>query len=132
VCRDDDVDRQEPEKPSDPARARLCHQFETFLCDKGWPYVCVDDAKRAIFSGSEIQSFDFLVYSSAGPNLLVLLQAGTGPVAQADLDGMREWETVFGKDFRAVFVCRTGAGWTCRMLPDHDGQMEERNIESLV
>ena len=129
---DDDAECQEPEKPIDPARERLRKQFETFLRDKGWPYVAVDEAKKAILGASQIQAFDFLVYSSAGPNLLVLLQAGAGPVARVDLDGMGEWEKVFGPDFRAVFVCRTGAGWTCRMLPGGDGKMEERMIDDLV
>ena len=119
-------------KPIDPARVRLCKQFETFLRDKGWPYVAVDEAKQAIFGGAGIEAFDFLVYSSVGPNLLVSLQGTPGPVAQEALDSMGEWEAVFGKDFRAVFVCRTDAGWTCRMLPGQDGTMEVRNIDTLV
>ena len=44
--------------------------FEDYLRSKGLPYVAVDEAKRAIFAGASIKSFDFLVYSASGPNLL--------------------------------------------------------------
>jgi hypothetical protein len=129
---DDEAECQEPEKPIDPARERLRKLFETFLRDKGWPYVAVDEAKKAVLGASQIESFDFLVYSSANPNLLVLLQAAGAPVARADLDGMGEWEKVFGTDFRAVFVSPADAGWTCRMLPGPDGKTEERELADLV
>jgi hypothetical protein len=125
--------RAEPRKrrKSGGPNARLRSQFEAFLRDKGWPYVCVDEAKQAIFGGADIEGFDYLVYSSTGANLLVLL-VPPGPVGQEPLDSMREWESVFGKDFRTVFVSWTDAGWTCRALPDRDGRMEELNIEDLV
>ena len=45
--------------------------FEDYLRSRGWPYVAVDETKRAIFANASIKSFDFLVYSSAGANLLV-------------------------------------------------------------
>ena len=45
--------------------------FEDYLRAKGWPYIAVDEAKKAIFAGGAIKSFDFLVYSASGPNLLV-------------------------------------------------------------
>ena len=35
------------------------------------PYVAVDEAKRALFSTAKLKSFDFVVYSKTGPNLLV-------------------------------------------------------------
>ncbi len=35
--------------------------FEDYLRGAGRPYVAVDDAKRAVFSGAHIKSFDFLV-----------------------------------------------------------------------
>jgi hypothetical protein len=130
--RRDKDDSDEPEKPVDPAHVRLCKQFETFLRDKGWPYVAVDDAKRAIFSGSHIDSFDFLVYSNVGANLLVLMVPGPAPIPPEALDSMREWEAVFGKDFKAAFVCWTDAGWMCRMCPGQDRNMEERSIDTLV
>ncbi|MHC4674764.1 MAG: HYExAFE family protein, partial [Planctomycetota bacterium] len=36
--------------------------FEDYLRSRGVPYVPVDEARRAIFSGAKIKSFDFLVY----------------------------------------------------------------------
>lgn len=95
--------------------------FEDYLRAKGWPYVAVDEAKRAIFAGSSIKSFDFLVYSQSGPNLLVdvkgrkfpdsLSGAGRGAsrawenwVTRQDVQGLAEWQNVFGRDFVAVLV----------------------------
>ncbi len=45
--------------------------FESFLRDRGIPYVAVDEAKKALFSSAKLKSFDFVVYSKGGPNLLV-------------------------------------------------------------
>ena len=36
--------------------------FEDYLRSRGVPYVPVDEAKRAIFAGDKLKSFDFLVY----------------------------------------------------------------------
>ena len=52
--------------------------FEHYLRQNGIPYVAVDEAKRALSgryaSGqapAKLKSFDFVVYSEAGANLLV-------------------------------------------------------------
>ena len=45
--------------------------FEAFLRDKGIPCVAVDEAKKALFANAKLKSFDFVVYSKNGPNLLV-------------------------------------------------------------
>jgi len=45
--------------------------FEAFLRDKGIPYVAVDEAKKALFANAKLKSFDFVVYSRNGPNLLI-------------------------------------------------------------
>jgi hypothetical protein len=129
---DGDGDWDEAEAPTGPARERLCKQFEEFMREMRWPYVAVDEAKRAVLGGASIPSFDFLVYSASGPNLLVLLVAGPEPVPPGALDSMREWESAFGKDFRAAFVCDAGPCWTCRMMPGPDGIMEERILNDLV
>jgi hypothetical protein len=113
----DDDDDQE----FDPAHERLCRDCEKLLRDKGWPYVAVDEAKTAIFGNAKIGAFDFLVYSSAGPNLLVMLRADEGPVGAEPLATMKEWQKVFGEGFEALFACGTRAvtlaeygrtGWT--------------------
>ena len=45
--------------------------FEGYLRHRGMPYVAVDEAKRALFATAKLKSFDFVVYSKTGPNLLV-------------------------------------------------------------
>ena len=45
--------------------------FEAFLREKGIPCVAVDEAKKALFANARLKSFDFVVYSKSGPNLLV-------------------------------------------------------------
>jgi hypothetical protein len=79
--------------------------------------VPVDQAKRAIFAEAKIKSFDFLVYSSAGPNLVVDVKGRKFAVGAArgqhayenwvtgeDLESLRQWEQVFGQGFLAVLV----------------------------
>ena len=95
--------------------------FESYLRAKGWPYVAVDEAKKAIFYGVAVKSFDFLVYSGSGPNLLVDVKGRKFPdgvrgprrgankayenwITLDDVQGLTEWEKVFGKDFTAVLV----------------------------
>jgi len=95
--------------------------FEDYLRSKALPYVAVDEARRALFAGASIKSFDFLVYSETGPNLLVDVKGRKFPdstparkgrpgrawenwVTRQDIEGLVEWENVFGQDFRAVFV----------------------------
>jgi len=95
--------------------------FEDYLRSRGWPYVAVDEAKKAIFSGAAIKSFDFLVYSSCGANLLVDVKGRKFPdsgggmrqktsrawenwITRQDVHGLGEWEKVFGSDFQAVLV----------------------------
>lgn len=77
--------------------------FEAWLQERGWPYVAIDEAKKAIFATTDIESFDYLVYSEVAPNLLVLLST---PEAATDTvrNDMIEWEKLFGRDFRAVYV----------------------------
>ena len=93
--------------------------FESYLRAKNWPYVAVDEAKKSIFADVAIKSFDFLVYSEAGPNLLVDVKGRKFPdstrptkasrawenwVAAGDLESLAEWEGIFGEGFAAVLV----------------------------
>ncbi len=95
--------------------------FEDYLRAKGWPYVAVDETRKAIFADVAIKSFDFLVYSAAGPNLLVDVKGRKFPdsvagakrgggkawenwITRQDVQGLQEWEKVFGRDFMAVIV----------------------------
>jgi hypothetical protein len=87
--------------------------FEGYLRDKGIPYVSVDEAKKALFENSRLKSFDFVVYSKAGPNLLVDIkgrQCSTNSrsrsfqtwATQEDIDDLAQWEQVFGDGFCAL------------------------------
>jgi hypothetical protein len=97
-------------------RKALVSELEKHLREKGWPYVAVDEAKKAIFNASEIASFDFLVYSTTGPNLLVLVV--TRRPTPAQVQQMTEWEKVFGKDFLAAFTFQAAGEWRTLSLKD--------------
>ncbi len=97
-------------------RKTLVSGLETHLRQKGWPYVAVDEAKKAIFNASEIDAFDFLVYSTTGPNLLVLIV--TRRPTPAQVQQMTEWEKVFGKDFTAAFTFQAAGQWRTLSLKD--------------
>ncbi len=45
--------------------------FEDYLRSRGLPYVAVDETRKAIFAGTRVKSFDFLVYHDRGSNRLV-------------------------------------------------------------
>ena len=92
--------------------------FEDYLRSRGTPYVPVDETRKVIFSGSKVKSFDFLVYPGAGRHWIVDVKGRRFPyptrngvgrywenwVGQQDLEGLAEWERVFGDDFEARFV----------------------------
>ncbi len=91
--------------------------FEDYLRSRGLPYIAVDETKKAIFAGSRVKSFDFLVYQPAGSNWLVDVKGRKFPydtpgnqrqwenwVTDEDLQGLSEWERVFGDGFQAVLV----------------------------
>jgi hypothetical protein len=87
--------------------------FEAFLREKGIPYVAVDEAKKALFANAKLKSFDFVVYSKAGANLLVDVKGRKlrDPNSRSgfetwcpeqDVRDLMEWEQVFGEGFKAV------------------------------
>src|SRR5882724_7577530 len=92
--------------------------FEAFLRDRGIPCVAVDEAKKALFANSKLKSFDFVVYSKAGPNLLVDIKGRSHRTdgvkssrgsfetwtTQQDVDDLIQWQQVFGEGFKAVLV----------------------------
>jgi hypothetical protein len=89
--------------------------FEAFLRDRGIPYVAVDEAKKALFANARLKSFDFVVYSKRGPNLLVDVKGRTCRnrshrvgfetwATEQDVRDLMEWEQVFGDGFKAVFI----------------------------
>jgi len=91
--------------------------FEDYVRSQGWPYVSVDERKKAIFSGARVKSFDFLVYPPGRPAWLVDIKGRKFPyqvrhgrrywenwVTREDLEGLRRWEGVFGPGFEPVLV----------------------------
>ncbi len=88
--------------------------FEDYLRAAGIPYVAVDEAKKAIFAGVHLKSFDFVVYSRTGPNLLVDVKGRRFPyrggrrwenwATRDDLDSLARWEEVFGSGFAGLLV----------------------------
>lgn len=91
--------------------------FEDYLRTHQIPYVVVDEAKRAAFRDAKLKSFDFIVYSAGQTNWLVDIKgrrwaarrasgkpAWENWVTQADLDGLVQWQEVFGAGFGALLV----------------------------
>jgi len=89
--------------------------FEAFLRAQKIPYVAVDEAKKALFANARLKSFDFVVYSKTGSNLLVDVKgrscrnrtARSGFetwATEQDVNDLLEWEQVFGEGFKAVLA----------------------------
>jgi hypothetical protein len=89
--------------------------FEAYLRHRGIPYVAVDEAKRALFATAKLKSFDFVVYSRAGPNLLVDVKGRSCRNRAArsgfetwsteqDVADLTQWAQVFGDGFKAVLM----------------------------
>lgn len=91
--------------------------FEDYLRSQGRPYVAVDETRKAIFAGSRVKSFDFVVYHASGSNWLVEVKGRKFPydtpgnrrmwenwVSEEDLEALSEWERVFGGGFEAMLV----------------------------
>ena len=95
--------------------------FEDYLRCRSLPYVAVDEGKKAIFGSIRLKSFDFIVYSESGANLLVDVKGRKFPdaisgvkrrasrawenwVTREDIEGLTEWQGVFGEGFEAVLL----------------------------
>ncbi|WP_428938512.1 HYExAFE family protein [Fontivita pretiosa] len=110
--------------------------FEAFLRHRGIPYVAVDEAKKALFANSKLKSFDFVVYSRNGPNLLIDVKGrqrrdGTGSrrsyeswATQRDVEDLLQWEQVFGEGFRAILAF---VYWIQPPLTPEPGMFEHRD-----
>ena len=87
--------------------------FEDYLRRKGLPYIAVDEAKKALFEGARLKSFDFVVYRPQGKNLLVDVKGRKLSEKSAslqnwttreDIDDLRQWQEIFGDGFLAIFL----------------------------
>ena len=91
--------------------------FEHYLRANAIPYVAVDEAKRALHGRkmpTSLKSFDFVVYSEAGPNLLIDVKGRkhsgkTGKafqnwVTRDDVKCLDKWSGIFGEGFVPAFA----------------------------
>jgi|SRR5579862_1911126 len=109
--------------------------FEGFLRDHKIPYVAVDEAKKALFANARLKSFDFVVYSKNGPNLLVDVKGRScrnrdkrsgfeSWTTEQDVRDLMEWEQVFGEGFKAVL---TFVYWIEAPIAPEPGMYEHRD-----
>jgi hypothetical protein len=91
--------------------------FEHYLRANAVPYVAVDEAKRALVNACplhSLKSFDFVVYSQHGANLLVDVKgrkhSGRSSrsldnwVTVSDVQCLEKWERIFGQGFEGAFA----------------------------
>jgi hypothetical protein len=109
--------------------------FEAFLRQRGIPCVAVDEAKKALFANAKLKSFDFVVYSKSGPNLLIDVKgrqfrenSARGSfqswTTERDVSDLQQWEQVFGDGFKAVL---TFVYWIDPPLTPGPGMFEHRD-----
>jgi len=91
--------------------------FEAYLQQRRLSYVAVNQARRAIFDGVRLKSFDFLIYPPAQMRILADVKGrrlelsayqrgrlGESWVTIEDVDGLKRWQEVFGRSYRSIFV----------------------------
>jgi hypothetical protein len=91
--------------------------FGNWLIDNGVKYIAVDEQKRAAFGRSDIKSFDYLLYPARGEIIVAEVKGrlfkGTSFakltgfecwVTTDDVDGLTQWQEVFGPSHTAAFV----------------------------
>ncbi len=93
--------------------------FEDYLRSRGIPFASVDETRRAVFAGTKIKSFDYVVYPAAGRAWLVDVKGRHFPyvdeqgggkryweswITREDLSGLADWEAVFGEEYEARIV----------------------------
>ncbi|MDP9172961.1 MAG: HYExAFE family protein [Planctomycetota bacterium] len=109
--------------------------FEAFLRDRAVPYVAVDETKRALFANARLKSFDFVVYSQNGPNLLVDVKGRSCRnkasrsgfetwATEQDVADLTQWEQVFGNGYRAML---SFVYWIEAPLSPEPGMFEHRD-----
>src|SRR3954471_7297482 len=93
------------------------------------PYICIDEAKKALFSGANLKAFHFVVYSSTGKNWLILCRSRQR--STDDICEMRSWQDIFGDGYQAVFALKRPSGLLFMdlegntIVPDHFTPVED-------
>ncbi len=116
--------------------------FEAFLSRGGFEYVCVDQARKALFSSVSIKSFDFLVYPPRRPGMIVDVKGrklsypifqrrriGESWATAADVEGMKNWQEIFGRKYLTAFVF---AYWICPENPTSLAEAIATPVEPLA
>jgi len=91
--------------------------FVNWLTDNHIRYIAVDEQKRAAFGGSKVKSFDYLLYPHNQQIIVAEVKArafkGTSFAKLAgfecwvttdDVDGLTNWQQIFGPSHTAVFI----------------------------
>jgi len=91
--------------------------FEDFVRSRGWPYIPVNEQRKAIFSGARVKSFDFVVYPPNEKAWLVDIKGRKFPydgasgkrywenwVTEDDLQGLSQWYDVLGDEYEPVLM----------------------------
>ena len=91
--------------------------FESWLRDNHIQYVAVDEQKRATLARSKIKTFDFVLYPPSGQIIIAEVKGrlfkGTSLAKLAglecwvttdDVDGMTNWQKIFGPTHTAAFI----------------------------
>lgn len=84
----------------------LAKEIESMLRERGMPYIAVEEAKKALFGGAKLSSFDFVVYFPEGANWLL----SCAERRKEKLADMRQWGEIFGAGFKVVFAVRRADG----------------------
>lgn len=95
--------------------------FENWLIDNRIKYTAVDQSKRAAFGRVKLKSFDFLLYRQDKPVIIAEVKGrsfkGTSFeklrgfecwVLADDVEGLTQWQKVFGDGHDAYFVFAYG------------------------
>ncbi len=91
--------------------------FEDYMRSRGWPYLPVQEHRKALFAGGRVKLFDFLLYRPDGVAWLVDVKGRKFPyeingtkrywenwVTREDLEGLDRWDQVFGPGYQPVLV----------------------------
>lgn len=91
--------------------------FEDYVRSRGWPYVAVDEQRKAIFAGARVKSFDLIVYPPGCKTWVVDIKGRKFPyegkggrrywenwVTQDDLDGLAQWHAALGEEYEPIFM----------------------------
>lgn len=86
--------------------------FEAYLRARRIAYVAVDESRRTLLADASLKSIDFIVSTTDAPNLLVDVKGRKRLPGRhwenwatlEDIQGMSQWERVFGADFKSLLV----------------------------